>query len=117
MISAVSRKTLNTAYNLDRAQFEVAVAVRLAGGYQGLDNVLAREAVRVPDLTMFDIRDIKKIAAPWQDVRAFKTIYRVTRAGRFDIVHTTPPRPGSSHGLRLDWLERQSSSIPPTGGH
>ena len=93
-LSGQQEDTLYTAYHLDRERFEVAVAARLAGGYQGLDNVLTREASEVPDLALHDIPETRRMPSPWHDFKALLAMYKLMKAERFDIVHTHATKAG-----------------------
>jgi glycosyltransferase involved in cell wall biosynthesis len=93
-LSGQQEDTLNTVYNLDQERFQVSLAAKLAGGYQGLDNVLTREARRVPHLSLHDIPYIKRMPLPWLDVLALMALYRLMKAERYDIVHTHATKAG-----------------------
>lgn len=102
-LSGQQEDTLNTVYNLNQDQFQAGLAANLEGGDQGLDNVLAREASRVPHLSLHDIPHLKRFPAPWFDLLALFALYNVMKVERYDIVH--------SHATKSGFLGRIAAKL------
>jgi glycosyltransferase involved in cell wall biosynthesis len=102
-LSGQQEDTLNTVYNLDQERFQVSLAAKLTGGPQGLDNVLTREARRVQHLALHDIPYIRRMPLPWFDLLTLVALYRLTKAERYDIVHT--------HATKIGFLGRIAARL------
>jgi len=86
-LGGAQRVVLHTARELNRSQFEVALA-------WGPGDLLDQEAAAIGDLQLFEVPTLVRPVAPVSDLRALAGLRRVMRSFRPDVVHTHSSKAG-----------------------
>lgn len=86
MMSGAQRSMLETFKQIDPARYEVEVVCKEPGP---LTDELAR--LRIP---VFFAPSLDRAIHPWRDFQAYRELYRIFAARKYDVVHTHSSKPG-----------------------
>lgn len=86
-LGGAQRSTLELLRHLDRWRYELTLASAPGGP-------LEEDARAIPDVTVVTVPSLVRPLHPWRDLRAVRSLTRLIRQGKFDIVHTHSSKAG-----------------------
>ena len=86
-IGGAQDNTLYTVELLDKKKYDISLCCNL-------DGELVERAKKVEDIKIFDIPFLCREVTPYNDLRAFLSLYKLVKKENFDIIHTHSSKAG-----------------------
>ena len=86
-IGGAQDNTLYTVELLDKKKYDISLCCKL-------DGELVERAKKVEDIKIFDIPFLCREVTPYNDLRAFLSLYKLVKKENFDIIHTHSSKAG-----------------------